>query len=326
MKNANQSYSTACILSLFFFLRKVDPSKSMDTEQKTCPVSVILPCYKAADTVAMALKSVAFQTRPAAEIIILDDGSPDDSRAVIENTIAEIEHQTPSKIRFFPFDQNRGVYPVRNDALRAATQPYLAFLDSDDYWHPQKLEIQFSFFEKDPELALSCHGVRFRDGTPETLARFNEGYQPSTKILKQMNVLFRNVMITISVMIKKPENLEFDESKPRGSDMLFWLEIVLRGGKAMWIRDYMSFTAKPLYGAGGLSGNIWKAEIAQQDNLKKLCQRGYISLGYSLGLRAFSFAKMIRRYVIYAIRIIKGKDPSPKTINPPVRRRLAFFW
>lgn len=298
----------------------------MNNKQETCPVSVILPCYKASDTVSIALKSAAFQTRPPAEILIMDDGSPDNSRAVIENMIKEIEEQTPSRIRFFPFEQNRGVYPVRNDGLREATQPYLAFLDSDDYWHPQKLEIQYGFFERDPDLALSCHGVKYRNGGPETLDFFSDNHEHSTKILKNANVLYRNVMVTISIMIKKPESLLFDESKPRGSDMLFWLEIVLRGGKAMWIRDYMSFTAKPLYGASGLSGNIWKAEMAQQDNLKKLWQRGYISLTYSLLLRAFSFAKMIRRYMIYILRVMKGIDPNPETVNPPVRRRFAFFW
>lgn len=292
----------------------------------TCPVSVILPCYKAADTVSMALKSAAFQTRPPAEIIILDDGSPDNSKVIIENTITEIKDKTPSVIKFFPFQENRGVYPVRNDGLREATQPYLAFLDSDDYWHPQKLAIQYSFFEKDPDLALSCHGVKFRAGGPETLDKFERDYQPSTKILKNRNVLFRNVMVTISIMIKKPEDILFDESKPRGSDMLFWLEIVLRGGKALWIRDYMSFTAKPLYGASGLSGNIWKAEMAQQDNLYKLWQRGYIGIPYSLFLQAFSFAKMLRRYVLYYMRLMNGKDPNPETINPPVRRRFVFFW
>lgn len=298
----------------------------MNKKQEICPVSVILPCYKAADTVAMALKSAAFQTRPPAEIIIMDDGSPDTSRATIENTIKEIESQTSSKIIFFPFEENRGVYPLRNHALKTASQPYLAFLDSDDYWHPQKLEIQYGFFERDPDLALSCHGVKYREGKPETLELFKADYEHSTKILKDSNVLFRNVMVTISIMIKKPENLVFDESKPRGSDMLFWLEIVLRGGKAMWIRDYMSFTAKPLYGASGLSGNIWKAEMAQQDNLNKLWKRGYISRPYALFLRAFSFAKMIRRYMIYMLRVLKGKDPNPETVNPPVRRRLAFFW
>ena len=127
-------------------------------------------------------------------------------------------------------------------------------------------------------------------------------------------------------MMKKPENLKFDVSKKRGSDMLFWLETVLGGGKAMWIRENLSYTAKPLYGAGGLSGNIWKSEMAQQDNLKKLWQRGYISAWYCLVLRLFSFAKMIRRYFIYIARVIKGKDPNPQSINPPVRRRLAFFW
>tara|TARA_B100000780_G_scaffold265518_1_gene220989 strand:+ start:527 stop:1432 length:906 start_codon:yes stop_codon:yes gene_type:complete len=298
----------------------------MNPKSKICPVSVILPCYNSADTVALSLKSAAFQSRPPAEILILDDGSSDNSKAIIESTIKDIQDKTPSKIRFFPCEENRGVYPVRNQALEEATQPYLAFLDSDDYWHPQKLEIQYSFFEKDPNLALSCHGVVFRNGVPETLKKFDTDYEPSTKIMKHSNVLFRNVMITISIMIKKPENLKFDEEKKRGSDMLFWLEIVLRGGKAMWIRDNMSFTAKPLYGAGGLSGNIWKAEMAQQNNLHKLWKRGYISLWYCLILRGFSLAKMVRRYIIYYLRLMKGQDPSPKNINPPVRKKFSIFF
>ncbi len=289
---------------------------------KTCPVSVIIPYYNSENTIVRSVASVLDQTRPPAQIICVNDASTDRSLERLEKFLEG--HPAKDTVTLINLPENSGVYVARNIGLKNATEPYLAFQDGDDFWHPQKLEIQYAFFEKDPDLALSCHGVKYHSGSVASLERFAKDYTPSIKRLKDAHVLFRNVMITISIMIKKPENLEFDETKRRGSDMLFWLEIVLRGGKAIWIRDYMSFTAKPLYGAGGLSGNIWKAEMAQQDNLHKLWVRGYISLWYSLFLRAFSFAKMIRRYMIYIIRTLKGEDPSPQTINPPVRRLSLF--
>lgn len=272
---------------------------------RTCPVTVILPAFNAVETFSLALKSAAFQTLPPAEIIVLDDGSTDNTRGVIERTIKSIKENTPSNIRLLIFYDNHGVYRLRNEALKQSTQPYIAFLDSDDYWHPQKLEIQYGFFERDPALALCCHALRCRPEGPEGLPPFAAGYQPSFKSLRATHVLFRNIIVTITVMIKKQHHIRFDEQKRRGSDMLFWLEIVLSGGKAIWLNEMLSFTAKPLYGAGGLTRSIWKAEIAQQNNLYMLYKKGYISWTYSALLRGFSFAKMLRRYAVFYIRNYK---------------------
>lgn len=287
----------------------------------TCPVTVVLPCYNAADTVAMAIKSAAFQTLPPAEILIFDDGSSDHSPLVIQSTIAAIEGRSPSRIRYFASAENKGVYTIRNRALDEASQTLIAFLDADDYWHPQKLEIQHRFFEEDPDLALVCHRVVHREGSPRTLPFFAHNFVPVSDVLKHRTVLLRNIMVTISVMIRKPENgLRFDESKRRGSDMLFWLEIVLGGGKAVMIEENMSFTQKPLCGAGGLSGNIWKAEMAQQHNLYMLWQRGYIGLPTCLFLRGFSLLKMVRRY---GLREWRNYQPSTGMVPAFRRERLS---
>lgn len=286
---------------------------------KTCPVTVILPAFNAVDTFSLALKSAAFQTLPPAEIIVLDDGSTDNTRGVIERTIKAVKAETPSNIRLLIFYDNHGVYRLRNEALRQATQPYIAFLDSDDYWHPQKLEIQYGFFERDPHLELCCHALRCRPEGPEGLPPYPPGYRPLVKPLKAKHVLFRNIIVTITVMIKKQPGMFFDEQKRRGSDMLYWLEIVLKGGKAIWLHDMLSFTAKPLYGAGGLTRSIWKAEQAQQNNLYMLYKRGYISWPYSAFLRAFSFAKMLRRYFVFYLRGIRrdiGKSSAARAKSP----------
>lgn len=294
-----------------------------------CPVTVVLPAYNAADTVALSILSAVHQSRPPAEIILMDDGSTDNTRAVIEKTLEELKGQTSVKIHFYPFDYNQGVYKLRNFALDNATQPFIAFLDSDDYWHPQKLEIQHAFFEQDPALQLSCHGVVYRAGVPYDLPLYQPGFKPQSKLLKRHRVLLTNIMVTITVMMRKTDKFRFDESKPRGSDMLFWLEVVLSGGKAIWIRETMSFTAKPLYGASGLSGSIWKAEMAHQHNIFMLWKLGYISRSASIALRIFSFLKMIRRYALFYTRKYKHKilrfmATWRLRISPPAGRFRLF--
>lgn len=112
-------------------------------------VSVIIPTYNRARLVAEAIESVLRQTRPPREIIVVDDGSTDETRQVLAsfgNRILAI-HQ-----------DNKGVGGARNRALEVAQGRYLAFLDSDDLWMERKLEWQVAIMERFPHL-----GVLFSD-------------------------------------------------------------------------------------------------------------------------------------------------------------------
>ncbi|GAB0149024.1 MULTISPECIES: glycosyltransferase [Marichromatium] len=94
-------------------------------------ISVIMPCYNCARFVAEAVDSVLAQTHPAVELIVVDDGSSDDSLRILEGYGA--------RIRLLR-QPNRGPYVARNLALRHAEGRYLAFLDADDWWLPETLE------------------------------------------------------------------------------------------------------------------------------------------------------------------------------------------
>ena len=122
------------------------------------------------------------------------------------------------------------------------------------------------------------------------------------KRLTERWVLWRNVMVTISVMIRNNKEFRFRTDKRRGSDMGMWLSIVLSGRKALYLPEELAFTRKPLFGAGGLSGNLKKAEIAQQRNLKDLENQGYISPRYYNVLSLWSHLKYRRRTLIVATR------------------------
>jgi glycosyltransferase involved in cell wall biosynthesis len=111
----------------------------------SAPVSVIIPTYNSGRLVADAVESVLAQTLPPAEILVIDDGSVDDTPQRLTNYCDRITY-----IR----QQNQGVAAARNCGIRASREEFVAFLDADDVWHPQKLERQLQVMSRRPELSL----------------------------------------------------------------------------------------------------------------------------------------------------------------------------
>jgi glycosyltransferase involved in cell wall biosynthesis len=109
----------------------------------TPSISVVIPTYNRARTVGKAIDSILSQTFGDVEIIVVDDGSTDDSTAVLASYCGRIR-----TIR----QENQGVSAARNAGIRAANGKWIAFLDSDDQWHPTKLEKQLA--------ALGEHGSK----------------------------------------------------------------------------------------------------------------------------------------------------------------------
>lgn len=105
-------------------------------------VTAILPAYQAADTLARAVGSVQAQTRTDWELLVVDDGSRD-STAVIAQGLAEAD----ARISVLHQPANSGAAAARNRAIRAARGRYIAFLDADDTWEPDKLARQIGFMQ-----------------------------------------------------------------------------------------------------------------------------------------------------------------------------------
>ncbi len=108
-------------------------------------VSVVIPCYNYASFLKEAIDSALSQSYAAHEVIVVDDGSSDDTTAVAKTFGDQIQY-----IR----TENRGVSAARNTGVKAATGDLIAFLDADDRWLPEKLERQVAMFEADPSLGL----------------------------------------------------------------------------------------------------------------------------------------------------------------------------
>src|SRR5690606_18830049 len=99
-------------------------------------VSIVMPSYNAAKTISKSIESVIDQTYPYWELIIVDDCSSDTTYNIVSKF-------TDARVKFISFQKNSGS-PVspRNVAIKEATGDYIAFLDSDDYWLPNKLYLQ----------------------------------------------------------------------------------------------------------------------------------------------------------------------------------------
>ncbi|MHC4784098.1 MAG: glycosyltransferase family 2 protein [Planctomycetota bacterium] len=106
-------------------------------------ISVVIPAYNAEKHIARAIESVLAQTRPADEVIVIDDGSSDGTGDVVRSFGDKV---------IFIQQENAGASVARNAGIEAATSDWIAFLDADDEWLPNKLQLQVEHFKRNPDL------------------------------------------------------------------------------------------------------------------------------------------------------------------------------
>jgi len=114
-------------------------------------VSVVIPVYNGVRHLGDALASVLAQTRPAQEVIVVDDGSTDGSAVLLRDRFPTVRCLR---------QDNAGAGAARNRGVAAATGDFLAFLDADDLWEPDKLQRQLAAFAADPGLEMVLCRVR----------------------------------------------------------------------------------------------------------------------------------------------------------------------
>ncbi len=180
------------------------------------PVSVIIPTHNRCASVCLAIDSVLAQTLAPTQVIVVDDGSSDDTCAVIRQRFPRVE---------LIQQQNHGVSHARNRAIEIASSDWVAFLDSDDLWFENKLQVQMHHINAHPEYSL-CH-------CDEHWIRNGKRVNPMNKHQKRGGYIFEHCLPLCAIspsatLIHKKlfdEIGVFDESLPACEDYDLWLRI-----------------------------------------------------------------------------------------------------
>lgn len=282
---------------------------------RAAPVSVVIPCYRCADTIERAIRSVAAQTLRPAELILIDDGSPDGTGTVLEQLR---RRYGADWIRIISLPRNVGAASARNAGWDAATQAYVAFLDSDDAWHPGKVEIQWAWMEAHPEVAVSGHGARQLVSEAEIPADPGDG---EAQFVSRRALYASNQFITPSVMLRRAIPQRFEAGKRYMEDYLLWLEIASSGNQIARLPQQLAFTFKAAYGEGGLSGQPWRMEKGELAAFTSLLRKGHLGIAVWLLLTAFSIVKFCRRLLMLA----SGYNPAVRTGRPSFLFPAAYL-
>jgi len=193
-------------------------------------ISVVIPAYNAAPYIGAAIESVIGQTYKDLEIIVVDDGS-------VDNT-ADVVQTYDSKIKYVR-QENQGVSSARNHGIRVAQGELIAFLDADDVWFPEKLELQTQFLSAHEEAALVFGDLELvADGQvvePSYLALKKHPWwsKPDGVLAKDAfaNLLEENVVSTSTTLVSSRALRQvgtFDEDLPTAEDLDLWLRVAAR--------------------------------------------------------------------------------------------------
>lgn len=179
-------------------------------------ISVIMPVYNAERYVFEAIDSILTQTLPDFELLIINDGSIDESEKIILSI-------TDKRIRYFKNEQNLGIIATRNCGLQLARGAYIAMMDADDISLPQRLEKQYAFMSANP-LAGVCGAVMQFTGNKSGLFGGSENVISAfTKLMAEPPFGQSTAFIRKSVL--DTFSLQYAEGYPHAEDYKLWLDI-----------------------------------------------------------------------------------------------------
>ncbi len=181
-------------------------------------ISVVMPAYNAGKYIEDAINSVLTQTYGKYELIVIDDCSKDNTYELIKDFAGK-----DARVRFFRNERNSGVSYTRNFGVLVAKGDWIAFLDSDDMWSPEKLQKQVDLLKEHPDAVISYTGSSFIDfeGNPFSYIL------PATPLMTYKELLKRNLLSCSSVIVKKDVMQRVKMAKDSmHEDYSAWLQIL----------------------------------------------------------------------------------------------------
>lgn len=225
-------------------------------------VSVLMPCFNSEKFIEESIRSVIDQTYVNWELLICDDGSEDNSKNIIK-----CYQNIDSRIRLIPNQYSKGAPGARNSCLELAKGRFIAFLDSDDVWLPEKLEKQLNFMkEKKSTFSYSYYQTMDEKG-------MIKGLYKSPKVLGLEKMLFSNFIGCLTAVYDSQILGKFYQPNiQKRNDYALWL-MMFRQNKDLKAHCLSEVTSKYRVNSYGLSSNKLSAF-----KYYRICLRKYASL------------------------------------------------
>lgn len=250
--------------------------------------SVVIPAYNCADTIERVLDSVLDQTRfdLIDEIIIINDGSKDNTEEVIQNYI---KIKKCNIIKFIT-QKNHGVSYTRNKGIKLATGKWIALLDADDLWKRNKIQRQYEIIKKNNNIKFL--GSQF---PLKILVKKRKGLVKLTP----RELCLRSMPTTPSVVFEKDTGIKlglYDEKMFYSEDINFFQKFLLIDSYYIIAEDLVQIgIGKKFYGQNGLTSNLKCMHLGRNKNVRDLYKLGLISFFYMRIMLMFNQVKYWRR-------------------------------
>jgi glycosyltransferase involved in cell wall biosynthesis len=182
-------------------------------------VSVVIPTWNRASTIGAAVRSVLSQTHPVHEILVCDDGSTDNTREILTGF-------EDSRIRLIEGPRAGRPAIPRNRGIREAKGEWLAFLDSDDEWMPNKLEMQFKDLERAGLKASCTNALRVVPGINKHTKYLNTFYRRfNLNVLLQTNFVICSSVLVQKELVEQAGGFPEEEALRAVEDYALWLRL-----------------------------------------------------------------------------------------------------
>lgn len=266
-------------------------------------VTILTTCYNHENFIGPAIESVISQTFKDWKMVLLDDHSTDGSRDVIKAFAAK-----DPRIEYYFDDQNLRKAARLNTYLDKIDSPFVALLDSDDYWRPDRLENQLAVFEAHPEVSVCYSDGLVVDSREKPKSgelweevkedqRFSEIHRVPGKrsgdlyaeLLRGNFIFYSSTLIRHSVM----KGIEFVSVHNLGEDWFFFLDIAKRGGKYHYTEEPLTYYR--IHGSGMMQ-STWKQDRSWESREIVYKERGDDMSKRDRAVAAYVLSRMHDRY------------------------------
>lgn len=268
-------------------------------------VSVVIPAYRSQPTIGRAIDSVLAQTVPVTEIIVVDDGSPDDQVSVIQ--------QYGSPVMLLR-QANAGTAAARNLGIDSATGDCVAFLDADDYWESDKLQRQLEVFDRHPEVGLV--GGRFfnqQPGAPRTLLSrpgAHDWYDRVLHVSGPRRFRVGTLLWTGTVVVRREVlgQHRFISGLEPAEDRDLWIRLAAQAATYLLSQPLSTAVLEP--------GSLSRSDLARD------CSNMLAVVAKHRDLLGPLSTRLWRSHTFYRWAAL---DPSPRTALPRLLRSFALW-